>query len=100
VCVCVCVRACVCVCVCVCVRARVHASVVCAARVKCCATCSFVRLHVCILTTTLAGTLPLQKCMCCDIRYECPINVKVAALGSLSGQFDFLPLGPFITQIA
>jgi hypothetical protein len=40
------------------------------------------------------------KCICCDIRYECPINVKVTALGSLSGQFDFLPLGPFITQIA
>eukprot|EP00947_MAST-08B_sp_MAST-8B-sp1_P001432 g1432.t1 len=29
--------------------------------------------------------------------YNCPIYAKAKALGQLSGEFDFLPLGPFIT---
>jgi hypothetical protein len=36
---------------------------------------------------------------CGMIKYECPVTAKVQALGSLSGQEDFLPLGPFVMAI-
>lgn len=31
--------------------------------------------------------------------YQCPVYVKVQALGSLSGELDSLPLGPFIMKL-
>jgi len=31
--------------------------------------------------------------------YQCPVYAKVAPIGALSGQFDYLPLGPFITEL-
>ena len=34
-----------------------------------------------------------------QIPYNCAVNIKVPALGSLSGEFDTLPLGPFIAML-
>ena len=34
-----------------------------------------------------------------QIPYNCAVNVNVPALGALSGEFDTLPLGPFITML-
>ena len=31
--------------------------------------------------------------------YQCPVYAKVAPIGALSGQFDYLPLGPFISEL-
>ena len=33
---------------------------------------------------------------CGMIKYECPVTTKVEPLGTLSGQEEFLPLGPFV----
>jgi len=32
--------------------------------------------------------------------YSCPVYVKVESLGTLSGEFDLLPLGPFIAELS
>jgi hypothetical protein len=37
---------------------------------------------------------------CGMIKYECPVTAKVQALGSLSGQEEFLPLGPFVMALS
>jgi hypothetical protein len=36
---------------------------------------------------------------CGMIKYECPVTAKVQALGPLSGQEEFLPLGPFMMTL-
>eukprot|EP00040_Diaphanoeca_grandis_P038616 m.256893 g.256893 ORF g.256893 m.256893 type:complete len:558 (-) comp34804_c0_seq1:142-1815(-) len=36
---------------------------------------------------------------CTAATYMCAVNIKTTALGSLSGQYDFLPLGPFVLHI-
>ena len=36
---------------------------------------------------------------CGNQPYRCPVYAKTKALGSLSGELDFLPLGPFIRQL-
>merc|ERR1712217_536035 len=36
---------------------------------------------------------------CTKEPYKCPVYVKVNKLGTLSGEFDSLPLGPFIKNL-
>lgn len=36
---------------------------------------------------------------CGNFPYKCPVYAKVSPLGTLSGQMDVLPLGPFVTKL-
>ena len=36
---------------------------------------------------------------CGNFPYKCPVYAKVSPLGTLSGQMDVLPLGPFVANL-
>ena len=36
---------------------------------------------------------------CTKFLFQCPLYTAVSRIGSLSGELDFLPIGPFVVEV-
>lgn len=70
--------------------------------------------HYCAISATTSGSVVVSPipdgasairylwygAPCGNARpYQCPVYAKVTPIGALSGQYDYLPLGPFIREL-